>query len=107
MLKELLNAFSNVAANDMKSPYLSQPAITCLKLTIETLEQGLKICSKSTMKIPERPCFSVPIVNFEQVNADWDYFQVSNLISFLFLQRGEVLFGGNVSKCLLGPLESK
>ena len=84
MLKEFLNAFSNVTANYMKSPYLSQPAITCSKLTIETLEQGLKICSKSTMKIPERPCSSDPIVNFEQVNADWDYFQVSNLISFLF-----------------------
>ena len=31
----------------------SQPAITCSKLTIETLEQEVK-CSKLTIKMPER-----------------------------------------------------
>ena len=33
-----------------------------------------QICPKLTIKTPERrhwPCFSVSIVNFEQVNADW------------------------------------
>ena len=67
---------------------LHQPAITCSKLTIETLEEGLKYCSKFTIKTPERRhcrcsgvfivnfehitrCFSVSIVNFEQVNAGW------------------------------------
>ena len=32
----------------------SQPANTCSKLTIETLEQGVKICSELTIKTPER-----------------------------------------------------
>ena len=36
-----------------------------------------EICSKLTIKIQEQreyftPCSSVSIVNFEQVNADWD-----------------------------------
>ena len=38
--------------------HTSQPAITCSKLTIETIEQGVKYT-----------CSSVSIVNFEQVNA--------------------------------------
>ena len=46
--------------------------ITCSKLTIETLEQGLKeICSKLTIKTPERRqwrCSSVFIVNFEHIS---------------------------------------
>ena len=47
----------------------SQPAITCSKLTIETIEQGVKYT-----------CSSVSIVNFEQVNAGWVSFEngVSN-----------------------------
>ena len=51
-------------------PYLNitLPAITCSKLTIETLEQG-EICSKLTIKIPERrrrrP--GIFIVNFEYI----------------------------------------
>ena len=69
---------------------LTQPAFTCSKLTIETLEQRCKICSKLTIKPPKRrqwrhfggfianfehiphlcPCFS--IVNFEHVIADWE-----------------------------------
>ena len=70
---------------------LSQAAITFSKLTIETLEQGCETCSKLTIKSPKRRhwrrfggfivnfehishlCFSVSIVNFEQVNAAWDH----------------------------------
>ena len=33
---------------------LSQPVITCSKLTIETLEQKCEICSKLTVKTPTR-----------------------------------------------------
>ena len=40
----------------------SQLAITCSKLTIETLEQD---CDMSHL------CSSVSIVNFEQINASW------------------------------------
>ena len=32
----------------------SQPAITCSKLAIETLEQRCEICSKLTIKTPKR-----------------------------------------------------
>ena len=46
----------------------SQPAITCSKLTIETLEQRCEICSKLTII---NLCSSVSIVNFEHVNAGW------------------------------------
>ena len=41
----------------------TQPAITCSKLTIETLEQGVS---------------SVSIVNFEQVNAGWESVDLCN-----------------------------
>ena len=44
---------------------VSQPAITCSKLTIETIEQGVKHVQSLT------PCASVSIVNFEQVIAGW------------------------------------
>ena len=47
-----------------------QPAITCSKLTIETLEQRREICSKLTIKTPKRRhwrCFGVFIVNFEHI----------------------------------------
>ena len=40
----------------------TQPAITCSKLTIETLEQGVKYVQSVS---------SVSVVNFEQVNAGW------------------------------------
>ena len=43
----------------------TQPEITCSKLTIGALEQGVKICSKLT------PCSIVCFVNFEQVNIVW------------------------------------
>ena len=42
------------------------PALTCSKLTIETLEQGVKICSKLTIKTPERRS-GVFIVNFDNI----------------------------------------
>ena len=66
---------------------ITQIMFTCSKSTIETLERGVKICSKLTIKAPERlhwrlpdvyivnfehisyPFFSVSIVDFEQVNA--------------------------------------
>ena len=68
---------------------LTQPAITCSKLPIETLEQRCEICSKLTINPPKRChwrrfggfivnfeyvsylCSGVSIVNFEQINAGW------------------------------------
>ena len=69
----------------------TRSAITCLKLTVETLERRSEICSKLTIKPPKRRhcrrfggfiinfehishlCSRVPIVNFEQVhNASWE-----------------------------------
>ena len=35
-------------------PSTSQPTFTCSKLTMETLEHGRKICSRLTIKTPER-----------------------------------------------------
>ena len=73
--------------NSLKA--LSQPAFTCSKLTIEILEQRGEICSKSTIKTPNRCqwhhfgvfivnfehishlCSSASIVNFEHVLAGW------------------------------------
>ena len=67
----------------------TQPAITCSRLTIKTLEQRCEICSELTIKTPKRRHWcrfgiftvnfehilhlgsSVFIVNFEQVNAGW------------------------------------
>ena len=72
-----------------KRSSITQPAITCSKLTTETLDQRCEICSKLTIKPPKRRqwrrfggfivnfehilhlCSSVSIVNFEQVNARW------------------------------------
>ena len=45
---------------------LTQPAFTCSKLTIETLEQVVKYVQ------------SVSIVNSEQANAGWEYNQCVN-----------------------------
>ena len=68
---------------------LTQPAVTCSKLPIETLEQRCEICSKLTIEPPKRRhwrrfadfivnfehishlCSSVSIVNFKQLNAGW------------------------------------
>ena len=49
----------------------TQPAITCSKLTIETLEQGV-ICSKLTIKTHVRRHWrhsGVFIVNFKQISG--------------------------------------
>ena len=49
----------------------SQPAITCAKLTIEILEQELKLCSELTIKTPEQRQWGrsgVFIVNFEYIS---------------------------------------
>ena len=68
---------------------LTQSAITCSNLTIETLEQRCEICSKLTVKPTKQRYWhhfggfivnsehishlfsSVSILNFEQVNAGW------------------------------------
>ena len=54
-------------------PIKSQPAITCSKLTIETLfwrRSGVFIINFEHILHP--PCSSVFFVNFEQVNASWN-----------------------------------
>ena len=61
----------------------SQPAFTCSKLTIETLEQGVKmfkVKNKDTRMTPNMlkvnfehiSHLGVSIVNFEHVIAGWD-----------------------------------
>ena len=63
----------------------AQPAFTCSKLTIETLEQRCEICSKLPMKTTKsfgvfivnfehisHLCSSVSIANFEHVIAGWE-----------------------------------
>ena len=48
----------------------SQPAVACSKLTIETLEQGVKYVQKWTIKTPKRRHWrrsDVFIINFEHV----------------------------------------
>ena len=60
--------------------FITQPAFTCSKLTIETLEQRCEICSKLTIKTPNifnfehisHLCSSVSIVSFEHVIAGWE-----------------------------------
>ena len=51
---------------------LAQSVFTFSKLTIETVEQGVKyVCSKLTIKTPERRQWRRPgviIVNFEQIS---------------------------------------
>ena len=51
---------------------ITQPAITCSKLTIKTAEQCHQLCSGVFIINFEhvfKPCSSISIVNFEQVNA--------------------------------------
>ena len=60
---------------------VAQPAITS-KLTIETLEQGVKYVkvNNKDIRTTPTPCYSVSIVNFEQVTAGWVCsFQVSSV----------------------------
>ena len=50
---------------------LTQPIITCSKLPIETLKQGVEYVQKRTMETPERRLwchFDVFIVNFEHIS---------------------------------------
>ena len=77
---------NGLRANSAKLP--PQLAFTCLKLTIEALEQGVKYVQSQTVKTPERrqsfwwlycklstyfaTCSRVSIVNFEHVIAGWD-----------------------------------
>ena len=76
---------------------MPQLAITCLKLTTETLEQGVKDIQSQQqrhhndawlqLKTSFTPCSSVSIVNFEQVNAnwgDWTNFESDNTYSPYF-----------------------
>ena len=88
----------------------SQPAITCSKLTIKTLEQRCEICLKLTIKPPKRHhwrpfggfivnfedilhlCSSVSIVNFEKVNAGWDALsEILSLISVTLSHINDVI----------------
>ena len=54
---------SNVNADGIQS------AITCSKLTVETLDQGVKYVKLTTSFTS---CSSVSIVNFELVNSGWE-----------------------------------
>ena len=47
----------------------TQPAFTCSKLAIETLEKRCGICPKLTIKTP--PFSRLSIVEFKQVNTGW------------------------------------
>ena len=53
--------------------FFSQPAFTCSKSTIETLEQGVKYVA----------CSSVSVVNFEHVIDSW----------VLLVAKAKILFG--------------
>ena len=66
-MKEIIHsrlAHSQMPVNDFMEG-LPQPAVTCLKLTIETLEEGVKYVQSFT------PNSSVSIANFEHVIAGW------------------------------------
>ena len=73
-----------------KIPTINQPAFTCSKLKIETLEQRYVIYSKLTIETPKRHqwrrfgvfivnyehishlCSSVSVTKFEHVIAGWE-----------------------------------
>ena len=55
--------FSMVTICQFSSIQISQSAITCSKLTIETLE-----------------CFNFSVVNLDQVNAGWDIIFVRDIL---------------------------
>ena len=54
-----------ISRNSLHS-IISQPAFTCSKLNIETLEHGVKYAQKLTA------CSSSSVVNFEHLNSGWD-----------------------------------
>ena len=65
LLGPLLNTLSRLAIKQ------AQSAITCSKLTIETLEQGVKYVLKLMIKTPERRHWrrsGIFIVNFEHIS---------------------------------------
>ena len=63
----------------------TQLTITCSKLRIETLEQGVKYVQ---VKIKNtRTYSSVSIVNIEQVNAGWEERHVNHFLVFVFWLR--------------------
>ena len=67
---EMLLRYSDLLLQE--KTLITQPAFTCSKLTIETLQQlwnMFKVKNKDTRTTPFAPCSSIPIVNFEQVNA--------------------------------------
>ena len=66
---------------DLTQQISSQPAFTCSKLTIETLEQRCEICSKLTIKPPKRRQwrrFGGFIVNFEHISHRWSKVSIVN-----------------------------
>ena len=63
--KLYLELNSEAMSIDLALVFISQPAVTYSKLTIKISER----CHYT-------PCSSVSIVNFEQVNAGWDYWLI-------------------------------
>ena len=61
----------------------TQLTITCSKLTIETLEQGVKYVQVENKNT--RTCSSVSIVNIEQVNAGWEERPVNHFLFLVFV----------------------
>ena len=75
---------------------LAKLTIESLKLTIEILEKGVKYIHLSIIfinfNISLISCSSVPIVNFEQVNAGWEV--PRGLMIFQSLKKREILGKG-------------
>ena len=75
----LINSYHILRAHCLLWYNTAQLVFTCSKLTIETLEQRCKICSKLTINFEHSShlCFSVSIFNFEHVIAGLVYFVLS------------------------------
>ena len=58
----------------------TQPGITCSKLTIETLEQGVQcaMCSKLTIKAPKRRHPINQSINMQSKSKDWFLYDGAN-----------------------------
>ena len=97
---------------------ITQPAIPCSKLTIETLEQAMfNVNNKDTRTTPMAPytyftpCSSVSNVNFEHVNAGWVllYFtHLADVIKFMCIYQhlwiyhyNELYFYSNFNNALV------
>ena len=61
----------SVSPQEWIKSLFSEPAFTCLKLTMETLELGVKYVQRGVVLVSIVNCEHVSIVNFEQVNAAW------------------------------------